>query len=325
MKRTYIVTISIIITSILTSCHSPQSSSQNDWAYYLGDQGSHQYSPLKQINSDNLDKLEVAWTYHSGDIHPENRSQIQCNPLVINGILYGSSPSLRYFALDAATGKELWSFSPDSIDQTFASLGVNRGMAFWEKADQQRILCSITDRLYALDAKTGIPDPAFGDDGWVDLHEGLGENVDNRIVLANTPGVVFEDLYIIGTRVDESYGAAPGFVRAFNIISGELSWVFHTIPRPGEYGYETWPEDAWKSTGGANSWSGMSLDKERGIVYIPTGSASFDFYGGDRHGANLYSPIVSLPWMQQQGRENGIIKRSDMTFGTEIYRHLQIY
>lgn len=263
-----------------------------NWAYYLGSQESSQYSPLSQINRENVSQLQVAWTYQAGGASPEGRSQIQCNPLVIDGVLYGSGPNLRFFALNAATGEELWSFDPPTGDNQFASLGVNRGLMHWERHGQSRIFCTAGDRLFALDAATGTLIPSFGDGGWANLWEGLGEQAADQVVLSNTPGVVYKDLIILGTRVSENHGAAPGHIRAFDAVSGDLVWIFHTIPQPGEPGHETWPADAYKYVGGANSWSGMSLDKERGMVFIPTGSASFDFYGGDRHGANLYANSV---------------------------------
>ncbi|NER79935.1 MAG: PQQ-binding-like beta-propeller repeat protein, partial [Leptolyngbya sp. SIO1D8] len=133
---------------------------------------------------------------------------------------------------------------------------------------------------------------SFGENGKVDLHKGLGRDVDDRFITANSPGVIFENLLILGTRVSEEKGAAPGHIRAYDVLTGEIAWVFHTIPKPGEFGVETWPENAWKEAGGANAWSGMSLDEKRGVVYIPTGSASYDFYGADRHGENLFANCI---------------------------------
>ncbi|GJM33776.1 MAG: hypothetical protein DHS20C18_27770 [Saprospiraceae bacterium] len=264
-----------------------------DWAWYLGGPDANHYSPLQQINKENVAQLQVAWTYQSGDKDDNNRSQIQCNPLVIDGILYGTSPKLKLFALDAATGEELWQFDPfDEAYQQFG-MGVNRGLVYWNEAvESARIFFTAGTFLYAIDAATGQVIPTFGQQGKVDLHQGLGEAAQDYFIVSNTPGIVYKDLLILGMRVSEDIGAAPGYIRAFDVRTGEIRWIFHTIPQPGEMGYETWPPDAWKTSGGANAWSGLSLDEERGIVFIPTGSASYDFYGGDRIGQNLFANCV---------------------------------
>lgn len=262
----------------------------DDWENYLGDHHRSQYSALDQINKSNVAQLEVAWTYSSGDADTlNNRSQIQCNPLVIDGVVYGTTPGINLFALDAETGEELWLFNPFKSGEGPTHLGVNRGVMYWEDGNDRRILYTAGDRLYAVDVKTGKAVQAFGDGGSVDLRAGLGEGVDSLFISANTPGAVYKDIVIIGSRVSELSDAAPGHIRAFNARTGELEWVFHTIPQPGEFGYETWPEGAYEYLGGANSWAGMSLDPERGAVYIPTGSASFDFFGGNRLGKNLFA------------------------------------
>ncbi len=263
-----------------------------NWDTYLGSKESTQYSLADQITRDNVSRLEVAWEYHSGDAHPKGRSQIQCNPLVIDGVLYGSSPVLKFFALDAVTGQEIWKFDPFEGGEGPSGLGVNRGLVSWKKGNDRRLLLTAGNFLYCLDMDKGKPVLSFGDSGKVDLKKGLGRNVDDRTILGNTPGVIYQDLYILGARVDESGGAAPGHIRAYNVITGEMAWIFHTIPYPGEFGHDTWPEDAWQTIGGANSWAGMSLDEERGIVYVPTGSASYDFYGADREGQNLFANCV---------------------------------
>ena len=261
-----------------------------DWPVYLGDNYSSHFSGLSEINKGNIGKLKVAWEYHTGDDFSGNRSQIQCNPIIIDGILYGTSPKLKVFALDAATGKELWKFDPEPLRKSAPN--VNRGVAYWEDSQNKLIMFTYGEYLYSLNAGTGEPVITFGDSGKVSLKNGLGERAKDLYVAATSPGIVFEDLLIIGSRVSESAGSAPGYIRAFNIRTGNLGWVFHTIPQPGEFGYDTWPEDAWQTAGGANSWAGMSLDKKRGIVYIPTGSASFDFWGGNRKGVNLFSNCI---------------------------------
>ena len=283
----------LLITLIYVfSCSFLSEKEDKNWPVYLGDNSSSQYSTLDQITIDNVQDLEVAWIYQSGDSDSLNRTQIQCNPLIIDGILYGSSPKLKFFALNAATGEEQWVFDPweGAYDQYF--MGVNRGLVYWTNGDQSRLLFTAGSFLYALDPVAGKRITAFGENGTVDLRNGLGRDASDRFVISTTPGIVYKDLLILGTRVDEGSGAAPGHIRAYNVITGEQEWIFHTIPQPGEFGYDTWPEEAYLYAGGANAWAGMSLDEERGLVFIPTGSASYDFYGADRHGENLFANCI---------------------------------
>lgn len=262
----------------------------HDWPAHGGDAGHTQFSPLDQIDASNVGTLRVAWTFRSGDARADGRSQIQCNPIVVRGVLYATSPTLKVFALDAATGAERWRFDAFGGGEERSSLGVNRGVVYWEAGDDQRILVALGQRLYALDAKTGTPVASFGESGSVSLKEGLGERAQQLYVLSNTPGAIYQDLLIIGTRLSEGPGpAAPGHIRAFDVRTGRLRWVFRTIPHPGEPGYDTWPPDAYTHIGGANAWSGISVDQARGLVFLPTGSAAFDFWGGNRHGRNLYA------------------------------------
>jgi quinoprotein glucose dehydrogenase len=208
----------------------------------------------------------------------------------VEGVLYATSPRLVVFALDARSGREKWRFDPFAGGEREHALGVNRGVAYWADGDDRRILVTAGQRLFALDARSGRPVPSFGQEGSVSLLEGLDRDVRDLYVLSNTPGAIYEDLLILGTRVSEGPGAsAPGHVRAYDVRTGRRRWVFHTIPHPGEFGHETWPEDAWKRAGGANAWSGISVDEERGLVFLPTGSAAFDFWGGNRQGANLFA------------------------------------
>ena len=264
-------------------------SADRDWPVYLGDPSSSHYSELKQINRKNVHQLRVAWTYNSGDARKDNRSQIQCNPIIVQGILYGTSPQLKLLAIDAATGKERWRFDPFA-SQTNGATGVNRGVVFWRDGHDRRILFTAGHRLYCINALSGKPVATFGDNGAVDIRYGLGRDPKSLFVLANTPGALYRDLLILGTRVSEGPGpSAPGHIRAYNVRTGEIAWTFRTIPQPGESGYETWPPDAYQYIGGANVWTGMAVDEKRGIVFCPTGSAAFDFWGGDRYGANLYA------------------------------------
>lgn len=262
---------------------------EREWRYHGGDPGHTQHSPLAAIHRGNVARLRVAWTYHTGDARADNRSQIQCNPIVVDGVLYGTSPGLKAFALDAATGRELWRFDPLGAGVDAGAIAVNRGVVHWRDGEDRRILVSAGPYLFALDARTGRLVPGFGTGGRVDLRQGLGRDVTGLSVLSTTPGAVFRDLLILGTRVHEGPGpSAPGHVRAYDLRSGRIRWTFHTIPRPGEPGHDTWPKDAWKTAGGANAWAGISVDAARGLVFVPTGSPAYDFWGGDRHGANLF-------------------------------------
>ena len=257
------------------------------WETYQGDPGSNQYSSLAQINKNNVNQLKVAWAYQTGD-SLRKQSQIQCNPIIIDGIVYVTSPTIKLIALRAATGELLWEFDP-ALD---FSPHVNRGVTYWESSGDRRILFTAGSLLFAIDAITGKPVASFGTAGVTSLKAGLGARAADLYVISTTPGVIYKDLYIIGTRVSENADAAPGYIRAFNVRTGKVEWVFHTIPKPDEYGYDTWPEDAYGKIGGANAWAGISLDVERGVVYAPTGSASFDFWGGNRKGSNLFANCI---------------------------------
>jgi len=264
-----------------------------DWPVYLADKAGSQYSQLAQITPENVQQLQMAWEYRTGDQIGKNRSQIQCNPIIIDGVLYGTSPQLKLFALDAATGAEKWTFDPNS--EADLGLNSNRGVAYWAEGDDKRIFYTVGPNLFGVDAETGQLVQSFGNEGVVSLKTGLGDRAQELFVVSTTPGVIYKDLLIIGSRVSENSDAAPGFIRAFNVKTGELAWVFHTIPRPGEFGADTWPKDAYKTAGGANSWCGMALDEERGLVFVPTGSAAFDFWGGNRLGENLFAnSLVAL-------------------------------
>ena len=260
-----------------------------DWPVYLGDKASSHHSPLRQITPRNVARLEIAWTYRAGGSDTNNRSQIQCNPLVVGGVLYGTTPDLQLFALNAATGVEKWRFNPASI-QGITRAGVNRGLVYWAGGGSGRILFGNDHFLHAIDAATGIRVASFGNGGTIDLMQDLGRDVTGLSLQANTPGVVFGDLLIVGMRLGEGPApAAPGHIRAYDLHTGRLAWRFNTIPQPGEPGHETWPPNAHRYIGGVNVWTGFALDEKRGLVFCPTGSAAFDFWGGNRHGENLYA------------------------------------
>jgi len=261
----------------------------SNWSVYLGDKASSHFSTLKQITPRNVTRLEVAWTYRAGGMDTNNRSQIQCNPLVIDGVLYGTTPDLQLFALAADSGKELWRFNPASV-KGITKAGVNRGLVYWADGADRRILYGNDYFLHAIDAATGKRVPAFGDGGSIDLKRDLGRDVSNLALQSSTPGVLFGDLLILGMRLGEGPApAAPGHIRAYNVRTGIFAWRFNTIPHPGEVGYETWPPNAYQYVGGANVWTGFALDEKRGLVFCPTGSAAFDFWGGNRIGQNLFA------------------------------------
>ena len=226
------------------------------------------------------------WRFDSNDQY--EGSEIQCNPIVIDGVLYATTPRLRLIALDAATGKLLWDFDARRGQQVRGKQR-NRGLVYWADGEDRRLFFGVDNYLYAVNARTGKPVETFGGGGRIDLREGLGRDTRGLTVRANTPGVIYKDLLILGALLSEDLPAAPGHIRAFDVRTGKLRWMFHTIPYPGEFGYDTWPKDAWREIGGANNWAGMALDEKRGIVYVPTGSASFDFYGANRVGDNLFA------------------------------------
>jgi quinoprotein glucose dehydrogenase len=279
------------------SCTNSPAKKYNDWTVYNGGHDAIKYSSLSQIDTNNVAQLQLAWTYHTGDVDTANHSQIQCNPIIVNGILYGVSPQMKLFAVDAVTGQEKWVFDPNAKtehddDRTTFHIMINcRGVAYWSDGkDDQRIFFTAGSLTYAIQAETGKPVLTFGKAGAIDLHDGLGRDVSKLFVVNTSPGVVFNDLLILGTRVDEAPPSAPGHIRAYDVRTGEQRWIFHTIPQPGEFGYETWEnKDNWQHIGGANAWSGFSLDEQRGIVFAATGSAAYDFYGGKRKGANLFA------------------------------------
>ena len=269
------------------ACDATSRARAGDWTVTGSDPGNTRYSSLNQITRDNVSLLRVAWTYHTGDAPPGGRSEIQATPIVIDGVLHTTTPALAAIAIRADSGTLIWRFEP--FANRAPESHVNRGVAWWQSGREARIFFSAGRRLFALDATSGRPIPSFGDSGSVDLAAGLGRDVTDAFLVATSPGVVYEDLLIQGTRVGEGEGSAPGHVRAYDVRTGAIRWTFHTIPRPGELGHDTWPAEAWRTAGGANSWAGMSVDVKRGIVYVPTGSATPDFYGGGRLGANLFA------------------------------------
>jgi quinoprotein glucose dehydrogenase len=246
---------------------------------YGGTPAQTRHSPLTQINRANVKRLEVAWTYDTGE-----PGALQTQPLVVGDVLYGYTPTHKLFAIDAATGARKWEF-----DSGIRGSGPNRGVMYWAEGGERRVFAAVGNFVYALDAATGKPFETFGTAGRIDLRENLGRDPKAQGVRLTTPGAIYKDLMILGGRVGEGLPTSPGDVRAYDVRTGALRWSFHTIPHPGEVGYSTWPEKAWEYGGGANSWGGMALDEQRGLVYVPTGSAASDFYGADRLGDDLFA------------------------------------
>lgn len=243
------------------------------------------YTELSQISPANVSRLEVAWRY---DAHDEFKdSEMQSNPIIVDGLLYATTPKLRVIALDARTGQEVWSFDPSNGDKTQRRFR-HRGVVVYK----DRVFVTYRNFLWALDRLNGKPIQKFGDDGRVDLRKGLNRPYETLSVSASSPGVIFEDMLIMGSTVPETLPGAPGDIRAFDVRTGAIRWTFHTIPHPGEFGYNTWPKDAWKISGGANAWAGLAIDPKLGMVFAATGSPSFDFYGSNRIGDNLFADSV---------------------------------
>jgi quinoprotein glucose dehydrogenase len=256
------------------------------WRAYGGSADGAQYSALRQINRSNVSRLQVAWTYRTGDDR-----KYAFNPLVIDGTMYVLAKDNAIVALEASTGKQIWTHPTDA----HTTLITNRGFNYWQSNDgsDRRLIFSVRNQLQEVDARTGKSITRFGSQGVVDLREGLGREAQSlTLVQSYNPGRVFHDLLILGSATNEEYHSGPGDIRAYDIRTGRLVWTFHTVPHPGEAGYETWPKDAWKTVGGANDWSGMALDEQRGIVYVPTASPKYNFYGANRPGANLYGDCL---------------------------------
>ncbi|GGC00380.1 outer membrane protein assembly factor BamB family protein [Dyadobacter sediminis] len=272
----------LILTGVALASFLPDT----DWPEYNGDGARSHYSHLNQINTKNVSQLKVAWTYASGGADTiRNRSQIQSNPIIVNGVLYAVSAATQAFAVNAETGKEIWKSNVPDVGGT-----ISRGVTYWADKQDKRIFFGAGQWLYALDAETGLAIRSFGENGRINLKNGIERPGADDFVTSNTPNTIYKNLIIVGTRVAESETALLGDVRAYHVLTGKLAWTFKTIPDKGEFGSETWlAQPARKKFGGANAWAGMAIDRKRGIVYVPTGSAAYDFYGGNRPGNNLFA------------------------------------
>ena len=271
----------LILCALLSPGATPpqKKETNRDWPVWGGGPENTHYSKLAQIDRKNVKKLAIGWTFDTGE-----PGGLQTSPIIVDNVLYGITPTQKIFALNAATGKLLWKF-----DSGINGTQPNRGLAYWSKGKDRRIFAGVMNFLYALDAATGKPIASFGQDGRIDLRQNLGREPEKQSIALTSPGVVYKDLIIMGGRNPETLPAPPGDVRAYDVRTGKLRWSFHTIPHDGEFGHDTWPVGAWKTSGAANNWSGMTVDPQRGIVFVPTGSAAFDFYGADRIGDDLFA------------------------------------
>ncbi len=264
-----------------------------DWKHYAGDPEASRYSPLSQITAANVADLKPAWVHHSAAENSRYRGSVECTPLVVDGIMYIVGADLVVQALHADNGKVLWTFAPLSGNTNRRGFGVTRGVTYAKDGANERIYAPIQNKIWCLDAKTGKPVPTFGEEGAIDLEKNVDRDATGVSIVSTTPGAIYQDLLIVTSRTGEGpRPAAPGHIRAYDIRTGKQRWIFHTIPHPGEFGYDTWSPESWKTTGGANCWGGLSIDEKRGLVFLGTGSPTFDFFGGDRAGANLFGNSV---------------------------------
>lgn len=286
-----------MLSSLVFLACNVSTTSYQSWQVYGGSKENIRYCSLSQIDTNTVSQLEKVWEFHSGDA--DKNTQIQANPIVVDRILYGITPKLKLVALDATSGKLKWSFDPyqevneDTGGQGYFAMNVCRGVTYYQDKHSPRLFYAAGSTLFCVNAIDGSLYTNFGNKGTLDLHQDLGRDVNDLYVAMTTPGIIFKDLIIIGSKVEEQANAAPGYIRAYDVHTGKLRWKFHTIPQPGEEGYDSWEDkEAWKNVGGANAWAGFSLDEKRGIIYAPLGSASYDFYGGKRKGANLFANSI---------------------------------
>ena len=281
--------VSLVITGMLVVSAAPfgqDAPARTTWSEYGGGPDNARHSTLRQITPENVDQLGVAWRYPTRD-----NSSYVFGPIVVDNVAFVLARNTSLVALDATTGEEIW------VHEGLQGIAP-RGINYWESEDRsdRRLLYQRNNFLEALDARTGMPILSFGNNGAVNLREGLRRDpMTVSRVQSSNPGKIFENLIILGSATGERYVATPGDLRAFDVVTGKLVWQFHTIPHPGEFGYDTWPKDAWQYVGGTNTWGEITVDEDRGIAYFPTGSPTFDYYGADRHGANLYgTSLVAL-------------------------------
>ena len=296
-RRTFIKSAALSSAALYALPGRASLGASDDWPHYGGSPGATRYSELDQIDRTNASELKVAWVHATGYSKARATTEIECTPIVVDGRMYITTAQVQVRALDAATGEMLWNFDPFEGIRMRRSKGVNRGVAYWADGDDRRIFMSgsAQDTMYCLNADTGKLVTEFAAGGMLNMKDGLDRELaeSTRSYYASPP-VIFEDLLLIGggSGSEGPAPAAPGHIRGFDVRTGKRRWIFHTIPHPGEFGYETWGKDSWKTAGGANNWGGMSLDPERGLLFVSTGSPTYDFYGADRPGANLFGNSV---------------------------------
>lgn len=300
LAKRYALTAILLSAMIYTGCKvyptlvaQKPADINRTWSKYKADNEGTAYSALEQVNLSNVAELQVAWTHRFSDAPQGSRGGTsESNPIIIDGVMYTMSARHRVYALNATTGEQIWSFDPFNGG---AGGGVGRGVTYYEDGADKRIMFTGGDQLFSVNAANGQLIQSFGNGGKVSMNVGMRGEPDKISVIPTTPGTIYQDLYIIGNEVSELYGAEPGHIRAYNVKTGALAWTFHTVPQPGEVGYDSWPKDAWKYVGGANSWGGITLDAQRGMVFLATGSPTYDYYGKDRVGNNLFgNSVVAL-------------------------------
>jgi quinoprotein glucose dehydrogenase len=293
-KLVSVLAISAVVAGLLVYS---QRQKDIEWAVYGGNSENNKYSVLSQIDTANVQQLKIAWVYHAENGDSSKYGPMECNPVIVDKTLYGVSARMKLFAVDAATGKEKWHFDPaDSLSsETWHrnSVNMNRGVTYWREGTDKRIIYTVGPVVFAVNAETGKLIPGFGTNGGIDLRIGLGKDEKGLSISPTSPVMIFKELFIVSGAVSET---TPGHIRAFDIKTGKQKWIFHTVPYPGEPGFESWDDQtAYQRMGSANAWSGFSLDDKRGILFAGIGSPTNDFYGGDRSGKGLFgNSIVAL-------------------------------
>lgn len=297
LRRLFEIILCLFSVLLINACVNKDSNNNSSWEVTGGSKDNIRYSSLLQIDTSNVKNLQLAWVYESEKGDSTTFGPMECNPIIIRDTLYGVTPKLKLFAINASTGDEIWKFNP--ADSTTNStwhrnnVNMNRGVAYWEKENDKRIIYTVGSIVLSVNAKNGELIDSFGTHGGINLVEGLGRAPEKLFVAPTSPVMIYKDLFFVSGLMGEE---TPGHIRGFDVLTGEQKWIFHTIPYPGEKGYDTWEDkEAYKHMGSTNSWAGFSLDEERGILYAPIGNPTNDFYGGKRIGDGLFgNSLVAL-------------------------------